>query len=103
MKIRKFYESEQLDISEERVGEIILDLNSILVSFNDNREILESISNELDRYKSNSRKSNDQIDDSILNLDISKSKLDDSIIQINNIINNLKNYQQNGRKYLYSN
>jgi len=58
--------------------------------------------NELNNYKNSSKKGNDQIDDSISALQIIKSNLVDSVDKIDTVIGNLINYEEEGRKHLYS-
>ncbi len=103
MKIKRYHESlmDDMNISNERNDEIILDLTNISTMIDSNREKMESLSNELSHYKSKSKESNDQIDDSVINLDLAKSKLDEVIASIDSVVNNLKSYNENGRKYLY--
>lgn len=102
MKIKRFNESEEVDISTERTGEIIEDLKSMISSFDDDVKKVELYLNELNNYKSNSKKGNDQIDDSISALQIIRRDLDNSIEKIDTIINNLIDYNDEGRKYLYT-
>lgn len=102
MKIKRFSESEQVDISPERVGEIIEELKDMLSSFEDNFKSTESYLNELNNYKSKSKKGNDQIDDSISALQVVKKDLEDSIDKLDTVINNLMDYNDEGRKYLYT-
>lgn len=102
MKIKKFFESSQIDdISKERVDEIIIELTSLMTEFNNSREDLVSFSSELGRYRSKSSKTNDQIDDSSITLDDVVSKLDSIISSVDVVISNLNDYNSNGRKYLY--
>lgn len=103
MKIRRFNEDvEQLDISPERVGEIIEDLRDFVSTIEDKNKIVESYINELNNYKNRSKKGNDQIDDSIAALQVVKKDLDDSLDKVDTIINNLMDYNDEGRKYLYT-
>lgn len=103
MKIKRFNEvvGDEMDISNERSAEIVSQLSNIAINLDSNREKIESISNELSNYKGKSKKSNDQIDDSIINLDLSRSKLEEMISSIDVAVNNLKDYIENGRKFLY--
>lgn len=102
MKIKRFLESEEVDISTERVGEIIEDLREFTSTIEDKNKMVESYINELNNYKNQSKKGNDQIDDSIAALQVVKKDLDDSLDKIDTIINNLMNYNDEGRKYLYT-
>lgn len=102
MKIKRFNESEQVDISTERVGEIIEDFKNMLSSLDDDIKKVEIYLNELNNYKSQSKKGNDQIDDSISALQIVRKNLGDSIDKIDTVINNFMDYNDEGRKYLYT-
>ena len=104
MRIKSFTEAadEQLDISPERVGEIIEDLRDFVSTIEDKNKMVESYINELNNYKNRSKKGNDQIDDSIAALQVVKKDLDDSLDKADTIINNLMDYNDEGRKYLYT-
>ena len=104
MRIKRFNEAatEQLDISPERVGEIIEDLRDFVSTIEDKNKMVESYINELNNYKNKSKKGNDQIDDSIAALQVVKKDLDDSLDKADTIINNLMDYNDEGRKYLYT-
>jgi len=104
MRIKRFTEAadEQLDISPERIGEIIEDLRDFVSTIEDKNKIVESYINELNNYKNKSKKGNDQIDDSIAALQVVKKDLDDSLDKADTIINNLMDYNDEGRKYLYT-
>lgn len=104
MKIKRFNEEleEVVDISQERVGEIIEELKDILSSLEDKNKSIESYSNEFNNYKSKSKKGNDQIDDSIAALQVIKKDLDSSIDKVDTVINNLVSYNDEGRNFLYT-
>jgi ABC-type transporter Mla subunit MlaD len=102
MKIKRFLESEETDISVSRVGEIIEDLREFTSTLEDKNKMVESYINELNNYKNQSKKGNDQIDDSIAALQIIKKELDDSLDKTDTVINNLMDYNDEGRKYLYT-
>jgi len=104
MRIKRFTEAanEQLDISPERIGEIIEDLRDFVSTIEDKNKMVESYINELNNYKNKSKKGNDQIDDSIAALQVVKKDLDDSLDKADTIINNLMDYNDEGRKYLYT-
>ena len=70
-------------------------------SVNKNKISIETISNDLSGYRSSSKKANDQIDDTVSDLEVIKTKVNDMIGLIENAVKNLKDYNQNGRKYLY--
>ena len=103
MKIKRFNENiENMDISPERIGEMIEELRDFLASLENKNKMVESVTSELENYKNQSKKGNDQIDDSIAALQIVKKDLDDTIDKIDTVINNMLDYNENGRKYLYT-
>jgi len=102
MKIRRFNEAEEsINISNERVGEIIKELSSLSSDIDSKAKMINGLLSELENYRSNSKKSNNQIDDASLSMDSVKSKLDESTSLIDNIINLLKDYNEGGEKFLY--
>ena len=72
MRIKRFNESEEVDISTERIDEIVKELNEISASIKDKNKTIESLNSEFNNYVSDSQKGNDQIDDSIFALQIIK-------------------------------
>ncbi len=102
MRIRKFNESEEVELSPERLGEIVESLRESLDLIDSNNKKMDAYLNELNNYKNSSKKGNDQIDDSISALQIIKSNLVDSVDKIDTVIGNLINYEEEGRKHLYS-
>ena len=102
MKIRRFNEGEQVEISSERVTEIIEELKDFVSIMDDKSKSVESLLNELNNFKSDSKKGNDQIDDSIAALQVIKKDVDDSKDKIDTVVNNLMDYNDTGRKYLYT-
>jgi chromosome segregation ATPase len=102
MKIKRFNESEQLDISIERIGEIVESVKEMMAFIDDKSDFLESLLNELNNYKNESSKGNDQIDDSIASLQVAKKDVDNILDKLDNVVSNLKDYNDSGRKYLYT-
>jgi ABC-type transporter Mla subunit MlaD len=102
MKIKRFNESEQLDISTERIGEIVESVKEMMSFIDDKSDFLESLLNELNNYKNESSKGNDQIDDSIASLQVAKKDVDNILDKLDNVVSNLKDYNDSGRKYLYT-
>ncbi|MCK9475599.1 MAG: hypothetical protein M0R46_06765 [Candidatus Muirbacterium halophilum] len=102
MRLKKFYEYESIEISPERVNKIIEELKEIASNMEEKSKYTEKLLNELNNYKSPSKTSNDQIDDSILSLYVIKKNISDSIDKVDNIVNNLTNYIDEGRNFLYS-
>lgn len=102
MKIKRFNESDQIDISSERIKEILTQLQDFAAQLMDNNKMIESLTNELSNYESSATKGNDQIDDSISSAQMLKTSIVDSIDKVDNIIKNLNDYNEKGRKYLYT-
>ena len=98
MKIKRFNESEQLDISTERIGEIVESVKEMMAFIDDKSDFLESLLNELNNYKNESSKGNDQIDDSIASLQVAKKDVDNILDKLDNVVSNLKDYNDSGRK-----
>lgn len=101
MKIRKFNESEQVDISSDRIAEITEELSDFSAIIIDKSKYIDGLLNELNNFKSESTTGNDQIDDSIAVIQIIKKDIDDCNDKIDTVINNLGDYNSNGRKYQY--
>ena len=80
MKIKRFTES--LEISQERIGEMTEELRELLDSLQRDKRIIEGFLNELEDYKNDSQKGNDQIDDSAAAFQVTKKNLVDSIDKI---------------------
>ena len=102
MRIRKFNEDEQVDISSERVDEIIKDLKDLSSIIDNKSKMIEGLLNELGNYKNQSKKGNDQIDDSIAALQVIKGDIGNCSDKIDTVVNNLVDYNTEGRKYLYT-
>ena len=102
MKIKRFNEDEQVDISTERVNEMVEQLRDFASMMNDKSKLVESLINELNNFRSDSKKGNDQIDDSLAALQVIKKDIDDSSDKIDTVVNNLLDYNEGGRKYLYT-
>lgn len=101
MRIKRFNESSEMIISPDRVGEIIEEIRDIISSFESDVKKTELYLNEFNNFKSLSTKGNDQIDDSISSLQITRKNLLDSNDKLNSIINNLLNYNNKGKSELY--
>jgi ABC-type transporter Mla subunit MlaD len=101
MKIRRFDESEMSDISPDRVIEILQSLTTMSSEMDQRIELIDSLINELNNFKSSSKSNNDQIDDSISNLEITRRLFKDSLDKMDNVASNMRDYNQNGRKFLY--
>lgn len=102
MRISKFNESNTLnDISNDRIKEILDSMRNTSDIVNDKIDEIQTLIGEFSKFKGKSRKSNDQIDDTILNLESLKSKMSDILSTISSINENLSDYKENGRRYLY--
>lgn len=102
MRIRKFYEAEDLDqISPESLQTIITKLSNTISTIDNHRKDISSSLNTLSNFKSKSKSSNTQIDDSCANLETVDSKLDETINLLDTVLKNLKDYNDSGEKYLY--
>jgi septal ring factor EnvC (AmiA/AmiB activator) len=103
MRIKRFNEATQeVDISSDRIDEILTELKETAAAIEDKNKLIESLENELDNYKSDSQKGNDQIDDSIFALQVIKKNITDSLDKIDTVVKNLQSYDDEGRKYLYT-
>lgn len=102
MRIKRFYENEEINISSERVSEIVEELKEFSDIMKDKSRYVESLINELNNFKSDSDKGNDQIDDSIAALQIIRKDSDDCVDKIDTVVNNLMDYNEKGRSYLYT-
>lgn len=100
MKIRKFNEAELQDISSDRINEIIESMREMLSDINQKGEVVDSLINELNNFRSNAN-SNDQIDDSIANFQFIRSYFSDITDKVDSVINSMENYNKSGRKFLY--
>lgn len=102
MKIRKFNEAEESNkIADDALQEILDKLSKISSELDINNKDIISITNTLSNFKSKSKSSNTQIDDSCSNLETIEVKISDTLNLLDTIINNLKEYNESGEKYLY--
>lgn len=102
MRIKRFNETEEVDISADRIEEITKELNEISASIKDKAKTIDSLNSELNNYVSDSQKGNDQIDDSIFALQIIKKNLEDTQDKLDTVLQNMASYNDEGRKYLYT-
>ena len=100
MKIKRFNENQQSDLTNERASEIIDELEEIYEFISNKDKYLDSLINELKNSKSESSKNNDQIDDSYITLDLLKNELSISKIKIEKVLDNLKSYLDDGREII---
>lgn len=113
MRIRKFFENElqgpqgitnlSNDISSERVEEIVREILTLLDKFQEGQTKLKKFEEELSKYRNKSKKGNDQIDDTVIEIQqVNKSLEIDVQSKLDNIIEKMKDYIDNGRNYIYS-
>ncbi len=101
MKIKRFNESEVSDLSTDRVLEITNSISDMISTLDQKSEFIDSLINELNNFRSSSTSKNDQIDDSVSNLELAKKYVLDLLDKLDSVSQNMKDYNQNGRKYLY--
>lgn len=102
MKIRKFNEADEvIEISNDRVTEILLILNQMNSNFQSKEKEIQSICNELLNFRSKSTTANNQIDDTTLNLEVVSTKLQEINSSLDVILESLNDYLENGPRYLY--
>lgn len=103
MRIRKFNEAieDNVDISNERVAEIMEGITEVFNNLEADREKVKNYYSELSKYRSKSENSNDQIDDSSINMELVDTKMEECLTIINKINTALENYVKEGRKFLY--
>jgi flagellar biosynthesis chaperone FliJ len=111
MKIKKFFETELQgpdgpidivnDISQEAAEDIIKKLKNQESSNQKYLVELESIERQLSKFKSSSKKSNDRIDNSIIELQQLINTLKTDIQpKIDTLTKNMEDYISNGRNYI---
>jgi peptidoglycan hydrolase CwlO-like protein len=88
-------------ISNDRVTEIITELEVMTSKLNDTLSKSKSLGKELNEYKSNSKKSNNQIDDAFVNVESLSTKLRESLDIILSISTKLNDYNEKGEQFLY--
>jgi hypothetical protein len=101
MRIRKFTENIDSDISSERINEIVDILKNKATEIENMNNEYEKLLNELTIHKNSSNRGNDQIDDSIFALQVIKNNISDILDKSDTIIKNLISYTDEGRKFLY--
>lgn len=101
-KFSKLFEEKEIsDISNDRVSELISQLSAMSSDISQKVEFVDSLVNELDDFRRSSTSKNDQIDDCIANLQLMKKLLLDSLDKSDNVVIGIKDYEKNGRKFLY--
>lgn len=98
--LKPFFET-QSQLSPDRVSDIEDEMVKMAQFFKLKLESIDGLLNELNNFKSDSKKSNDQIDDSIANLQLISKSISDSLSKIDTVANNMKNYNEKGSQFLY--
>jgi len=101
MKHLKPFNEAQMQLSPDRVSDIEDEMVKMAQFFKLKLEYIDGLLNELNNFQSDSKKSNDQIDDSIANLQLISKNISDSLSNIDNVANNMKNYNDKGSQFLY--
>ena len=103
MRIRKFNEvnDDSNRIADDTLQTILDKLTKITGELDTHKKDVESIKNTLSNFRSKSKSSNTQIDDSYVNLETIESKISDSLNLLDTVVNNLKDYNESGEKELY--
>ena len=101
MKIRKFYEAEENKIADDVLNDIITKLSKIVSTMDQDKKEITSMRNTLSNFKSKSKTSNTQIDDSCANLETVDVKINDILSILDTTLSSLKDYNESGEKYLY--
>jgi len=103
MKIHKFNEVNDImkKISNDRVTQIITDLEAVSNNINQNLDKTREITKELDGYITKDSKNNTQVDDAYVNFESLNSKMADLIKTINAISIKLKDYTETGEDKIY--
>ena len=106
MKIKKFNENETTlqndssNLSTDFADEIVKNLTELLTYIDEKNKTIDSFINELNKFKSK-KSTNNQIDDSIANLQLIRRSFKDAVDKIDNVVNNMKDYNNSGIKDLY--
>lgn len=100
MRIKRFNESEEVNISQETIEEIIKELKEFASSIDAGEKSIKSLLNQLSNYKSASEKGNDQIDNSIFELQQIEQNIGEILLKSGLVLENLENYNTSGRQYI---
>ncbi|NBP55884.1 hypothetical protein EBU71_04995 [bacterium] len=100
VKIKKFYEKLE-DIDNDKAREIIQEIENISQENTKSKEVVVSLISLLDRYTSDSEESNDQIDETVVELRSIDKKYEKMNASLAKITEFLTSYIDDGRKYLF--
>ena len=100
--IRKFTEAtEQLQLSNETLEEMMDKIEEISENMDSGKKTISSIVETLSNFLSNSKSSNNQIDDAHLNLKTIETKISDMLGLLDQVNSQLKDYNDSGEKFIY--
>jgi methyl-accepting chemotaxis protein len=100
IKIKKFYEARE-EINNDSVRDILSQINDIIEKTGGMRDTIQNLYNLLDKFTSESEESNDQIDESSIELNATDKKLEEVESSLTSVTEYLNNYIEDGRKYLF--
>lgn len=101
-RIKRLAEQQDaVEISTDRVEEIISELRSAISRLAKSKDMAMSMSNELSNFRSASRTANNQIDDAAINLDLASSRLEEASTVLDEVVKSLEDYNEKGPRYLY--
>jgi len=99
-RIKKFYEARE-EINNDSIREILSQVNDVIEKTGGMRDTIQNIYKLLDKYTSESEESNDQIDESTIELNATDKKLEEVESSLTSVTEYLNNYIEDGRKYLF--
>jgi len=99
-RIKKFYEARE-EINNDSIREILSQVNDVIEKTGGMRDTIKNLYNLLDKYTSESEESNDQIDESTIELNATDKKLEEVESSLTSVTEYLNNYIEDGRKYLF--
>ena len=102
MKIKKFWEKNEIpNLISEETNQMVEILQSSIEMLDEKKQEIFSTKNKLMNFQNRGVKKNDQIDDAVSNFEMSIKSINDAISKLDEGLNLLKDYNENGRKYLY--
>lgn len=102
MKIKRFNETEIKVIDSDTANNLIEELKGYMAVLRDRQASTEAMINQLENYQNPSKKSNDQIDDTIAALRDVRKSVEDVTDKLDTAISNMISYSEEGSKYLYT-
>jgi len=99
-KIKKYKEISP-ELSRETVSDMMDTLSSLSRDIDETRESFSDMKNKLKRFKSDSNKSNDQIDECYLELMSLENRASETLSSISRVNELLDSYLSKGRDFLF--